>query len=224
MDFKHPANPEHRGPFDDPDKHAGHSRNASKFLDVIATWRMPHLFESLKMKFSSYAWMLGLLAWAAGSASAQSTNKDTDYYGELGYLPLSINVGSISLKPKLARFTVGKNVHQNLAVEATYADTVSKADYYGLDISSHGYGVALKPKMTIANDTEVFARLGWSHSEIKAAHAGGSATNSGSKTTYGLGIQTAFSKDFYGQLDYMNYYRKDDITAKGWTVSVGMRF
>jgi Outer membrane protein beta-barrel domain len=176
------------------------------------------------MKISSYAWMLGLLAWAAGSASAQSMNKDTDYYGELGYLPLSIGVGAISLKPKLARFTVGKNVHQNLAVEATYADTVSKGNYYGLEISSHGYGMALKPKMTIANETEVFARLGWAHTAIKVADTGVSATNSGSSTIYGLGIQTALSKDFYAQVDYMNYYRKNDITAKGWTVSVGMRF
>jgi hypothetical protein len=57
--------------------------------------------------------------------------------------------------------------------------------------------------------------------EITAA-AGGS--RSGTDLAYGLGIQTNFSKTVYGQLDYMNTYDRDNMTAKGYTLSVGMRY
>ena len=185
---------------------------------------MPHQLERLKMKNSKHALLALLTLLAVGAASAQSMNKDSGYYGEIGYTPISIGGDGVTFKPKLARFTVGKDIHENLSVEGMYGTTVSKDSIQGVDVSASAYGIFLKPKMELAKDTEVFARVGWVHSEIKGTWAGGSGSSSGSDAGYGLGIQTKFTKDVYGQLDYMNYYDKNGTTSKGFTVSIGARF
>lgn len=176
------------------------------------------------MKTSSQVWVLALLASLAGAASAQSMGKDNAYYGELGYMPFSLSNNVEKVKPKLVRLTLGKSIHENLALEAMYADTVSKYHADGDDHSSTISGLALKPKMGLAYDTEVFARLGWYRTSHKTTGVNYSDKSAESSTGYGLGIQTAFTNDVYGQLDYMNYHKKNDVTGKGWTFSVGMRF
>ena len=176
------------------------------------------------MKNSKHALVTLLAVLAAGTASAQSMSKDSGYYGEIGYTPISISGGGLTFKPKLARFTVGKDINENLSVEGMYSATVSKDSYQGVDISASEYGIFLKPKMEIAKDTEVFARIGWVKSDIKGTWAGGSASSSGSDASYGLGVQTKFTKDVYGQVDYVNYYDKNGTTSKGFTFSVGTRF
>jgi hypothetical protein len=176
------------------------------------------------MKNSKSALIAVLALLAAGTATAQSMTKGSGYYGEIGYTALSINDDGLTFKPKLARFTVGKAINENLSVEGMYAATVSKDRYQAADISASAYGIFLKPKMEVAKDTELFARVGLVKSEIKASVLGISASDSGSDTSYGLGVQTKFTKDIFGQVDYMNYYSKNGITAKGFTVSVGTRF
>lgn len=180
--------------------------------------------ERLKMKKHKYACLALLATLTAGAASAQSMMHDAGYYAEVGYTPLSIDDGGVTLKPDLARFVVGKDLNKNLSIEGMYTTTVSKDSYRGVNYSSSGYGVYLKPKMEIAKDTEVFARVGYVRSEFKASGAGVSSANSGSDVSYGLGVQTKLTKDVYGQLDYMNYYDKDGGTSKGFTLAVGTRF
>lgn len=180
--------------------------------------------ERLKMKNSTHALVALLAVMAVGAASAQTMKKDSGYYGEVGYTPISIGDSAITFKPKLARFIVGKDIHENLAIEGMYATTLSKDSQQGVDVSASGYGIFLKPKMEIAKDTEAFARVGWSKTEVKASGLGGSTSGSESDVSYGLGVQTKFTKDVYGQVDYMNYYKKDGVTAKGFTLSVGTRF
>jgi mRNA deadenylase 3'-5' endonuclease subunit Ccr4 len=67
----------------------------------------------------------------------------------------------------------------------------------------------------------VFARLGVTRSDITASAAG---AHTGTDLSYGVGVQTNFTKTVYGQLDYMNYFDKDNISAKGFALSVGSRF
>ena len=161
-----------------------------------------------------------LMVWAAvvtaTSASAQSIQ---GYYGEVGYLPLSVDVGGVSVSPQLARAVVGVNVHDNLSVEGMAAVTVVSDTYQNVDISANAWGVFLKPKFQVTQDTQVFARVGYVSSELKA-----SVSTSGSDVGYGLGVQTQITSKVYGQIDYMNYYNKNGFEAKGFTVSVGTRF
>ena len=166
-----------------------------------------------------------LMVWAAvvtaTSASAQSIQ---GYYGEVGYLPLSVDVGGVSVSPQLARAMVGVNVHDNLSVEGMAAVTVVSDTYQNVDISANAWGVFLKPKFQVTQDTQVFARVGHVSSELKASVSNYSASLSGSDVGYGLGVQTQITSKVYGQIDYMSYYNKNGFEAKGFTVSVGTRF
>jgi hypothetical protein len=104
------------------------------------------------MKNSRHALIALLALLAAATASAQSMDKDSGYYGEVGYTALTIkseNTG-FEAKPKLARFTIGKEIDKNLSVEGTYAMTASKDSVVdgGVNYSmkATAFGVSLKPK------------------------------------------------------------------------------
>lgn len=176
------------------------------------------------MKNHKHTLITLLTVLAAGSTSAQSLNKDSEYYGEIGYTPISISTSTVTFEPKLVRFIVGKDIDQNFSVEGMYAATASKDSYQSSDISASAYGIYLKSKMEISKDIDVFARIGRVKAETKKTWTGGSASSSGTDASYGLGVQTKFTKDIYGQLDYTSYYDKYSTTSKGFTASVGMRF
>jgi hypothetical protein len=175
------------------------------------------------MKNSKSALIAVLAVLTVTTASAQSMNMGSGYYGEIGYLALKFkdDVGGGSTTPKLARFVVGKELDKNLSVEGMYANTVSKdSDNSGVSYKGETYGAYLKPKTEVVAGTEVFARLGVARTTISGNGTDGSAT----KLAYGIGIQTQFTKDVYGQVDYMDLGKKGDASAKGFTVSVGTRF
>jgi hypothetical protein len=176
------------------------------------------------MKNSKQALVALLAVLAVGSASAQAMKKESGYYGEVGYTPLSLGNSDITFKPKLARFIVGKDIHENLSIEGMYATTISKDSQQGVESSVSDYGIYLKPKLEVAKDTEIFGRLGFVRTQLKVSVAGASTSASESDVSYGFGAQTKFTKDIYGQLDYTNYYKKDGVTAKGFTLSIGTRF
>lgn len=180
--------------------------------------------ENLKLAFIAF-----LIVFGISSVSAQSMNKDSDYYGEIGYTTahLKNDKNGFSINPKLARLIVGKEFDKNLAVEGAYAFTTSKdsdvvngVKYTG-KVSS--YGIYLKPKMEIAEDIEVFARIGALHTEY-SEYSGGKSTANKNRLSYGIGIQAKLTKDIYGQVDYMNFYKQNGVTANGFTISVGTRF
>jgi mRNA deadenylase 3'-5' endonuclease subunit Ccr4 len=75
--------------------------------------------------------------------------------------------------------------------------------------------------MALTQDTLVFARLGVTRSDFTASAAG---SRTGTDYSYGVGVQTNFTKTLYGQLDYMNYFDKDNASAKGFALSIGSRF
>lgn len=176
------------------------------------------------MKTSKSACFALVAALSASAVCAQTTNKDSGHYAELGYLPLNMSDGTYTVKPQMARFMVGTEINENLSVEGMVGATVSKDKQAGVDYSSTAYGLFLKPKMEVATATQIFARVGYVHTSLDARTANARATAYDSSVAYGLGVQTQFTKDVYGQLDYMDYYRKDNQTVKGFTVSVGMRF
>lgn len=162
-----------------------------------------------------------LAALCATGAHAQSSMADNGYYGELGYSSIDVTGAGGGGTPKTLRFLVGNDLNKGLGLEALYVTTVSKDSRVGYDASVRGFGIFIKPKMALTDSTEVFARLGAVRAEITAA-AGGA--HSGTDVAYGLGIQTNFTKTMYGQLDYMQLYDKDGVSAKGYTLSLGTRF
>lgn len=164
---------------------------------------------------------------AAGAATAQTAAKD--FYVEGGLVPMKISGDGESVTPVVARLTLGKNINANLAIEGAYAFTASKdsmkVNNVNVDVSASGYGVYLKPKMEVAKDTEVFARIGYTSSKLTASSGNVSVTgDTVNSVSYGAGVQTVLNKDWYAQADYMVFSKKDGVTAKGLGVSVGYRF
>lgn len=177
------------------------------------------------MKNSKHVLVALLAVLTTGAVSAQSMSNQA-YYGEVGYTALNIKNDSngFDITPKLARLIVGKEINKGLAVEGTYAftasndsATVNRTKYTG---KASLFGAYLKPKFEIAQDVEVFARVGALHTKYEDEGSSFSKT----KLSYGIGVQTQFTKDVYGQVDYMYYGKQDSVTAKGFTISVGTRF
>jgi opacity protein-like surface antigen len=180
------------------------------------------------MKNSKHALIALLVVLSVGAASAQSNDS---YYGEVGYLKMKLtDDSSVAPTPKLLRFVIGKNINENLSVEGMVGVTADKSSWSDSasnvegKLSASTYGITAKPKFAIANGTEVFARVGIAHTSWKDDYTGGSSSDSATKVVYGAGVQTEFSKNIYGQLDYMNYGGKDGWKSKGFTVSIGTRF
>lgn len=180
------------------------------------------------MKNSKHVFIALLAVLATGTASAQSMNKDSGYYGEVGYSAIKFSDTDASTTPKLVRLIVGTNINENLDVEGAIAFTASKDDVKGstdgIKYSAQHVGFYAKPKIEIAKDTELFGRIGISRTTLKANGTNESTSDSFTKLAYGFGIQTQFTKDVYGQVDYMHLGKKDGVTAKGFTLSVGTRF
>ena len=189
---------------------------------------MPHLLERLEMKNSKHALFTLLALLAAGTVSAQSMNKDSGYYGEVGYSAIKFDDGGTSTTPKLARLTIGTNINTNLDAEVAMSLTASKGDINDRNengkLSAKQFGLYVKPKIEIAKETELFGRIGISHTSWKSNNSVSENSDSFTKLSYGIGMQTQFTKDVYGQIDYMNLGKKEGVSAKGITLSVGTRF
>ena len=174
---------------------------------------MPHLLERLKMKNLNHALITLIAVLTTGAASAQSMKKESDYYAAVGYSAIKFSDSETSTTPKLARLTVGANINENLDVEGAIAFTASKH-----------VGLYAKPKIEVAKDTEIFGCIGIAHTTLKANGTNESTSDSFTKLAYGFGVQTQFTKEVYGQVDYMHLGKKDGVTAKGITLSIGTRF
>jgi len=159
----------------------------------------------------------------AGAAHAQAPKSEV--YGELGYTFISIDAGGDDLNPGLLRGIVGWNVHPYLAVEGMLGTGVNDDKSGGVKTKvSNAYGVYLKPKYNFGNGFEVFGRLGYAHSKVKASFGNLSASDSDDDVSYGIGASYSFSKQWYGVVDYTNYYDKHGVKATGVTLGAGYRF
>lgn len=153
-------------------------------------------------------------------AQAQSSYKGNGYFGEIGYSQVKVS-GDSGGKPDAVRLLIGNELNKNLDVEAMYTGTVSKDSQTGYDASVKSFGILLKPKLALTENTDVFARIGLVRADITASASG---SHTGTDMAYGVGIQTNFSKSVYGQIDYLNQYDRGGISAKGYTLSLGTRF
>lgn len=156
-----------------------------------------------------------------GVQAQSRPSANNSYYGEIGYSPVDVSGTGGDATPHAVRFVFGNELNKNLGIEAMYATTVSKDSRQGYDASYSGFGVFLKPKIALTDSTEVFARVGVLRADITASTNG---SHTGSDFAYGLGVQTNITQSVYGQLDYMHSYDRDSVAAKGYTLSLGMRF
>lgn len=166
---------------------------------------------------------------ACGIAQAQ-TAAPSPFYGEIGYTALDAEVFDVDFDIGAVRGIVGYEVHPNLAVEAMLglgagSDSVTGGGETVKLKLEHSYGVYLKPKVRVAEGLELFGRVGYARTKLKAQAVGhGSETDSDNDVSYGLGMSYQFTKSIYGSVDYMHYYHQDDVKLEGFSLAVGYRF
>ena len=163
---------------------------------------------------------LAILCTTGAQAQSRSS-ADNGYYGEIGYSPVELSGAGGNAKPHAVRFIIGNQLNKNFDLEGVYTTTTSKDSRLGYDASINSFGILLKPKMALTENTELFARAGVMRTDITASTSG---SHKGTDVAYGLGIQTNLTKSVYGQLDYMHMYDRDSVAAKGYTLSLGARF
>lgn len=174
------------------------------------------------MKTTSTLIALALSGAAWSGAQAQTIDAAaTSYYAEIALVPLQIKEGGKAYDPTGMRIIVGKNINRNLAIEGAYIITVSPDDQVTFDAKADQYSLSVKPKLVISETIDAFARVGYGSSNVTSSSLGSKRV---ADWTYGLGIQAQFTRDVFGQVDYMSYTNKDGLWVRGVGVSLGMRF
>lgn len=172
------------------------------------------------------------LSLSVPAVHAQATSA-SDLYGEVGYTHFHLSSGGRSSNPGMLRVLAGVEVHPHVALEGMLAWGVrsDSSQVTGFDIETgtgHGYGVFVKPHVSVTPQLQLFGRLGWVHSKTKTKVSFGglssTTTSSDSDVAYGVGGTYQLSPHWDASLDAMRYYDKNGATADGLTAGVRYRF
>lgn len=180
--------------------------------------------------------IISAVALASFALCGVATAQNSDLYGEVGFASLKLKdeTGTIgSFDNTAVKFTLGKVVADNIALEATIGTGMSDDSKVirGVNVSvetKEFYGAFVRPFVKINDDLEVFARVGYFHGKIKASasvpRASITASDSSSDIAYGIGAAYNISKTTSLVVDYMNYYDKDDTKVNGFGLGLRYKF
>jgi opacity protein-like surface antigen len=169
------------------------------------------------------------LTLAAFSASAQ-------VYGEIGYTSVTVkdNDQGFTFKssPTAVRGILGYEINPNFAIEglAAFGMKSDKIKENGSTLPGakfeidNVFGIYAKPKVKFTPELEGFVRAGFAQTKATYSEPGYSESDSESSFSYGLGMNYALNKTTSLNVDYMSYYKKDGVTATGFTFGVGYKF
>jgi outer membrane autotransporter protein len=173
-------------------------------------------------------------AMACTGAFAQQKSASESMYIELGFASAQYNFDAVSnlSNANHLNITLGKNLSENFSVEGIFAtgmnDSTSTAPGYTVNAKlSSSYGLYVKPKTSITNSIEAFARVGFFSASPSITVPTDTTQNQsikGTSASYGLGASMKIAKNVYGNLDWMQIYKKDGVDIKGFGLSVGYKF
>jgi len=189
------------------------------------------IVRSLNAPMKSHIVALSV-ALACTGAFAQSKSKDDSAYMELGYNSGQYNITEL---PGLSNanhllITLGKNMSQNYALEGVYANGMSDASTTSPTVNvrlASSYGLYVKPKMVLSDAVELFARVGYFNFKANSTVPSDTTQNqsvSGTSLSYGLGASMKIVNNIYGNLDWMQMYKKEGTDIKGMGLSIGYKF
>ena len=171
-----------------------------------------------------------LLAVAGTSATAQAqANKESGFYAEFGLAQAYYKEPAANFNNMLGVVKAGYSINKHVAAEVMAAGALSSANFYVgstyIDAKvSSAYGVYGKFSLPIEDKFSLFVRLGVTSATVTASSSYGAAWASGSDYSYGAGAQFNFTKDIYGQVDYMSYYNKNTVAVQAPSISIGYKF
>jgi len=171
-----------------------------------------------------------LLTVSATGAMAQAqANKESGFCAELGLAQVYYKEPAVNFNNAMGVLKAGYNINKYIAAEVMAAGNLNSANFnYGstkinAKVSS-AYGGFAKFSLPVNDDFSLFVRAGVTSATVEASSRYGAAWSSGSDFSYGGGAQFNFTKDVYGQVDYMSYYNKNNITVQAPSISVGYKF
>ena len=139
-------------------------------------------------------------------------------------------------RPEGIRGIIGYDFHPYFALEGMVGGGTS-SDTRDVDVGggvmspvnfklSSMYGIWVKPKYDI-NQFELFGRLGYTHTSVKATSSNFPAINSNQSDndfSWGLGANYHFTPQMYVGLDWMRYSNQSGHKIDGMTLGLGYRF
>ena len=171
---------------------------------------------------------------ACSGAMAQSKAKlaDDNMYLELGYNSGQYNIDAFQGMSNANHLliTLGKNMSANYALEGVYANGMSDSSTAGNTVNvrlASSYGLYVKPKMAVTDTVELFARVGYFNYKANSTVPSDTTQNSsasGTSLSYGLGASMKITNNIYGNLDWMQMYKKEGTDIKGMGLSIGYSF
>jgi hypothetical protein len=149
-----------------------------------------------------------------------------------------VNADSYQSKPTTIGLTVGYEITPHLAVEGMYQSSLSGGDVKinGATQStpvtnklSHFYAISLKPKIPVSDSLTIFAKLSAGSGKATAYAGQYSASSTGSRTAFGIGIDYELGDKKYLTASYIrsskkNYGLATDVYYKGMSIGIGYRF
>jgi len=166
---------------------------------------------------------------SAGVMEQESASKETGYYAELGVTQVYFKQNDTQFNHMMADVKVGYNFSKNIAVEVMLGNNLNSADtnYNGTNVNakiSSAYGGCGKFYLPVSDVFSLFVRLGVTDARLNSSSNLGSDWSSGFDFSYGGGAQFNFTKEVYGQIDYMSYYNKNNVSVAGPSISIGYKF
>jgi opacity protein-like surface antigen len=169
-----------------------------------------------------------------GSAQAQTMPQMSmsGLYGELGYTWMKIDAAGTTARPSAIRGVLGYGFHPYFAGEFMLAGGVSDDSKNGtvngvpttVNVDPRTmYGLFIKPKYNW-NQTELFARLGWAHTNVKLKSENNNLVDSSQSDNdfaYGFGVNFHFNPRMYVGLDWMRYSNQSGHKVDGMTLGFG---
>jgi hypothetical protein len=179
------------------------------------------------MKSISKSSLLALALFAAAGANAQTQGKTSQFYGEAAVAPIRYEEAGYSFTPTAIRGILGYEAHPNFAFEGMFGFGVSEGSTQirGANVTfsvDNTFGIYVRPKVALTPEFELFGRLGFARSGATLSVQGGSISSSESDMSYGFGAALKLSPALALVGDYMSYYNKNGVNAKG--VGIGLRF
>jgi opacity protein-like surface antigen len=188
----------------------------------------------MKLTVTAAAAALLVLGSAAQAQQMQMPQWSTKgLYGELGYTFMKIDAFGTSTRPGLIRGIIGYDVHPYLAIEAMGGwgvnDDSKDRVINGIPTSvtakmDYMAGIWAKPKYNFSPQGEVFGRIGWAHTKIKATGAGIDSSETRDDLAWGVGANYHITPQWYAGIDWMRYSNQSNTHADGLTLSVGFHW
>jgi hypothetical protein len=173
-----------------------------------------------------------VLACSSAVAQSKAKSADDNMYVELGYSSGQYNIDAFQGMSNANHLliTLGKNMSKDYALEGVYANGMSDSSSADKTVNvrlASSYGLYVKPKMAISDAFELFARVGYFNYKANSTVPSDATQNSsasGTSLSYGLGASMKIANNIYGNLDWMQMYKKEGTDIKSMGLSVGYKF